>query len=58
VINDKNGEVINFFKVIKTDFPKLQKEIQATLHSRDLYKTAMVIYERPQLFSTLYAGAK
>lgn len=51
VINDKNGEVINFFKVVKTDFPKLQKEITATLHSRDLYKTAMVIYEHPQLFS-------
>lgn len=51
VINDKNGEVINFFKVVKTDFPKLQKEIVATLHSRDLYKTALVVYEHPQLFS-------
>jgi DNA adenine methylase len=51
VINDSNGEVINFFKVVKTDFPKLQKEIEATLHSRDLYKTALVVYEHPQLFS-------
>lgn len=51
VINDKNGEVINFFKVVKNDFAKLQKEINGTLHSRDHYKTAMVIYEHPQLFS-------
>ncbi|MDQ3191028.1 MAG: DNA adenine methylase [Bacteroidota bacterium] len=51
VINDKNGEVINFFKVIKTKFPELQKEIQATLHSRELYKKAMVVYEHPDLFS-------
>lgn len=51
VINDKNGEVINFFKVIKTKFPELQKEIQATLHSRELYKNAMVVYENPDLFS-------
>lgn len=51
VINDKNGEVINFFKVIKTKFSELQKEIQSTLHSRELYKKAMVVYEHPDLFS-------
>lgn len=50
VINDKNGEVINFFKVIKSRFPELQKEIQSTLHSRELYKNAMVVYEHPELF--------
>lgn len=50
VINDKNGEVINFFKVIKSKFPELQKEIQSTLHSRELYKNAMVVYEHPDLF--------
>ncbi len=51
VINDINGEVVNFFKVIKNKFPELQKEIQATLHSRELYKNAMVVYEHPVLFS-------
>lgn len=51
VINDKNGEVINFFKVIKTKFPELQKEIQATLHSRELYKKSMVVYAHPDLFT-------
>jgi DNA adenine methylase len=51
VINDKNGEVINFFKVIKTKFSELQKEIQSTLHSREHYKNAMVVYAHPELFS-------
>jgi len=51
VINDINGEVINFFKVIKTKFPQLQKEIQSTLHSRELYKKAMMIYNNPEHYS-------
>lgn len=51
VLNDINGEVINFFQVLKKQFPELQKEIQATLHSRELYKNAMVVYEHPELFS-------
>ena len=51
VINDINGEVINFFKVIKTKFPELQKEIQSTLHSRELYKKAMIIYNNPERYS-------
>lgn len=48
VINDVNGEVVNFFKVLKTKFSALQKEIQATLHSRELYKKAMKIYNDPK----------
>lgn len=51
VINDINGEVINFYKVIKSKFPELQKEIQSTLHSRELYKKAMEIYNNPKSHS-------
>jgi len=51
VINDVNGEVVNFFKVLKTKFPLLQKEVQATLHSRELYKKAMQIYNNPKGYS-------
>jgi DNA adenine methylase len=51
IINDSNGEVINFFRVVKTRFSELQKEIKATLHSRELYKKAMVVYEHPEMFS-------
>lgn len=53
VINDSNGELINFFQVVKKQFPELQKEIQATLHSREMYKNAMVVYENPELFTNV-----
>lgn len=45
VINDINGELINFYKVLQDDFPALQKEIQATLHSRTTHRHAQVVYE-------------
>lgn len=51
VINDKNGEVINFYKVLKTKFSDLQKEVQSTLHSRELYSKAMLIYKNPKAHS-------
>jgi len=35
VINDTNGELINFYRVVKTQFKKLDKEIKCTLHSRE-----------------------
>lgn len=50
-INDINGEVINFYSVITTDFWKLNEMIQSTLHSREQYDHAMVIYNYPKLFS-------
>ncbi len=53
VVNDINGELVNFYKVVKTQFAELQKEIQATPHSRELYKEAMIVYFNPQLFSAV-----
>lgn len=53
VVNDINGELVNFFQVVKKQFPELQKEIQATPHSRELYKQAMVVYSNPQLFTAV-----
>jgi DNA adenine methylase len=51
VINDLNGEVVNFFKVVKTKFAELQKEVQGTLHSRELFKRAKAIYDFPDMFT-------
>jgi DNA adenine methylase len=51
VINDVNSEVTNFFKVVKTKFSELQKEVQGTPHSRELFKKAKFIYEFPEMFS-------
>lgn len=50
IINDLNSEVVNFFKVTQTKFSDLEKEIKASLHSRELYKRAMVIYQHPEMF--------
>ena len=53
VVNDINGELVNFFQVVKKHFVELQQEIQATPHSRELYKKAMVVYAHPDLFSNV-----
>lgn len=50
IINDMNGEVINFYKVLQTDFLRLNEMIQSTLHSREMYYEAQVVYNMPQLF--------
>jgi DNA adenine methylase len=36
--------------VVKTNFKKLEKETQCTLHSRDLHQTAKIVLGYPQLF--------
>ena len=51
VINDLNGEVVNFFKVVKTKFSELQKEVQGSPHSRELFKRAKAIYDFPDMFT-------
>lgn len=51
VINDINGEVINFYRMVQLQFDSLQEEIQATLHSRDLFRQATVVYQNPDMFA-------
>jgi DNA adenine methylase len=53
VINDVNKEMINFYKIVQTDFVSLEKEVQITLHSRDLHRKALTIYKNPDMFSEL-----
>lgn len=53
VLNDTNRELINFYRVIQNDFTSPEKEIQITLHSRDLHRKASVIYNNPDMFSEL-----
>ncbi|MBI4930180.1 MAG: DNA adenine methylase [Bacteroidetes bacterium] len=50
VINDTNGDLINFYQVIKNDFKKLKREIKTTLHSRQFHKEAKIILQNPTLF--------
>lgn len=50
VINDVNMNIVNFYEVLKHDYFGLRKLIEATLHSRETYKKAMIIYSTPELF--------
>jgi DNA adenine methylase len=50
IINDINGEVVNFYFVLQSDFYKLQKRIKGTLHSRSLYEEASRIYNDPERY--------
>lgn len=50
VLNDTNGELTNFYMVIRNQFKKLQVLIQDTLHSRDAYRRAEVIYYNTDMF--------
>jgi DNA adenine methylase len=50
VLNDMNGELMNFYKVVKLRFDELYKLISVTLHSRKSHKHAWIIYNYPELF--------
>lgn len=51
VLNDTNGELINFYTVIKEQFEELYQLIQHTLHSRMQHHHAWIIYNYPELFN-------
>jgi len=50
IINDANGEIINFYETLQRDFPALEREIEISLHSRAQHRKAQVIYENPGMF--------
>jgi DNA adenine methylase len=50
IINDVNMNIVNFYEVLKHQYLDLRKKIEATLHSRETYKRAMVVYDCPWLF--------
>ena len=47
-VNDKNGEVANFYRVLQNDFDALKKQIDSTLHSEFMHKEARSIYFSPE----------
>lgn len=53
VINDLSDFVVNFYKVIQTDFERLQRLVKSTLHSRKLHADAWEVYQRPRLHSKI-----
>lgn len=53
VINDVNGELINFYEVARTQYLALKKEIDESLYSRELHRKARAIYDNPWLFNPI-----
>lgn len=51
VVNDVNMNIVNFYEVLKHDYFNLRKKIEVTLHSRETYKKAFIIYDCPWLFA-------
>ncbi|MDR3140549.1 MAG: DNA adenine methylase [Tannerellaceae bacterium] len=47
-INDINGEVVNFYRVLKLHYPELKREIDTMLHSEFQQKQARQIYLNPE----------
>jgi DNA adenine methylase len=50
VLNDINGNLINFYKVLKYRFNELLGRIEATLHSRETFDYASIVYNFPNFF--------
>ena len=53
VLNDTNGEIVNFYEVLRNDFDALNNEIQSSLHSREQHRGAQVIYENSFMFDKI-----
>ncbi|MDR2743329.1 MAG: DNA adenine methylase, partial [Treponema sp.] len=53
IINDSNGEIINFYEVFQRDFTALEKEVAISLHSRKQHRQAEVIYQNPDMFDRI-----
>jgi len=51
VINDLNGELINFYRVCKLDFEGLKREVESSIHARELHEHSNYIYKNPTFFS-------
>ncbi len=50
VINDVNANITNFYEVLKHAYFDLKKKVESTLHSRETYKKALIIYDCAWLF--------
>ena len=53
ILNDTNKELMNFYEVVKNNFEELNKKVQTTLYSRDLFRQASVIYNNSDMFSSI-----
>lgn len=50
VLNDVNSNLITFYKVVKHRFNELEVKVRDTLHSRETFDYASIVYNYPQFF--------
>lgn len=53
VINDLNGEVVNFYRVCYSDFKKLEKLVQSTPHSRQVHRETQKVLKNASSYDPL-----
>jgi DNA adenine methylase len=53
VINDLNGELINFYRTVVTNLSELRSEVNKTLHCRSQHQHAWHIYNHPDYFTAV-----
>ncbi len=51
VINDLDGNLIQFYRVAQTNYPALKQKIEATLHARDIHAEAGHILSMPHFYT-------
>lgn len=50
VINDLNGDLVNFYNTLQLDYPALKAKIDTTLHARDTHEHARHILSHREYF--------
>lgn len=53
IVNDTNAELINFYRVVKSNFNDLESKIKETIHSRDVHRQARHISSCPSFFDPI-----
>jgi len=53
VLNDINGNLINFYRTLQCRFNDLSTRINLTVHSREMFDYASIVYNYPQFFDNV-----
>jgi DNA adenine methylase len=51
VVNDTNGNLINFYRIVKNNYKEIEREVKGTLHSREHHQSAKIVLGFPELFT-------
>jgi len=57
IINDKNDNVINFYRCCKENMPALKKRIETLIYSRSIYRRCILVNSNPQNYDKIERAA-